>query len=223
MTEADLKFLKGLAKNNDRDWFGAHKAEYETAKNNFLNLVGAFIFGMADIDESIAAVEPASCLFRIYRDVRFSKNKAPYKNHLGAFISSAGRKGLNTPGYYLHIEPGGESVFGSGVYMPDKDALAAMRRDISSPASKIAAAFADKKLRSAFPKLLEDDKVARVPRGFDAAAPHAELLKLRHFSVYTHLSDAEVTGKTLVKQLLKKAELLKRFNDTLVQVIRHKR
>ncbi|MFZ5630258.1 MAG: DUF2461 domain-containing protein [Spirochaetota bacterium] len=220
MTTADLKFLNALSRNNNREWFQAHKDEYTRANENFLHLVGAFIFGMADIDESIAGVEPASCLFRIYRDVRFSKNKAPYKNHLGAFISRAGRKGFNTPGYYLHIEPGGKSVFGSGLYMPDKDRLAAIRREISTPMSKVAAVFADKKVRAAFPQVLEDDKVARVPRGFDAASPHAELLKLRHFSVYTHLGDEEVTGKMLVKQLLKKAPLLKQFNTVLERAAR---
>ncbi|GAB4434314.1 MAG: DUF2461 domain-containing protein [Turneriella sp.] len=217
MTTADLKFLKALSRNNNREWFQAHKDEYARANENFLNLVSVFIFGMADIDESIAGVDPASCLFRIYRDVRFSKNKAPYKTHLGAFISSAGRKGFNTPGYYLHIEPGGQSVFGSGLYMPDKERLAAIRREISTPRSRVAAAFANRKLRAAFPEQLEDDKVTRVPRGFDAASPHAELLKLRHFSVYTRLEDAEVTGKNLLKHLLRKAPLLRDFNSVLAE------
>lgn len=220
MTQADLKFLKALAKNNDREWFNSHKAEFETARDNFLHLVSAFIFGMGDIDESIAGVEPTSCLFRIYRDVRFSKNKAPYKTHLGAFISSAGRKGFNTPGYYLHIEPGGESVFGSGLYMPDKDRLAAVRRELSAPNSRVAAVFADKKLRAAFPQVLEDDKVTRVPRGFDPQSPRAELLKLRHFSVFARLPDTQVTNRKLVQQLLSKAPLLKHFNDTLTQATR---
>ncbi len=216
MTAADLKFLKALAKNNDREWFHGHKDEYTRANQNFLNLVAAFIFGMADIDESIAGVEPASCLFRIYRDVRFSKNKAPYKTHFGAFICAAGRKSLTVPGYYLHIEPGGESILGSGLYMPDKPVLQALRNDLVSAKSRIAAALADKKMRKDFPLILDDDKAARVPRGFDKEAEHAELLKLRHFFVYAKISDKDATSPRFANMLVKKASHLQSWNAALI-------
>lgn len=215
MTQADLTFLRNLRANNNREWFNEHKEDYLKARAHFLDLIAAFIFGMGDIDESVAAVEPESCVFRIYRDVRYSKNKDPYKLHFGAFISGKGRKDYNTPGYYIHLEPGGESVFGAGLYMPDKDILARIRRDLTKPHSRVAQAFADKTLRAKFPGILEEDKTVRVPRGYDADSPHAELLKLRHFSVFTPLADKEVVKPTLLNTLLEGAPLLKRFNAVL--------
>lgn len=221
MTPADLTFLRNLRLNNNREWFNEHKEEYLKARAHFLDLIAAFIFGMGDIDESVAAVEPESCVFRIYRDVRYSKNKDPYKLHLGAFISGKGRKDFNTPGYYLHLEPGGESVYGAGLYMCDKDILAKLRRDLVSPRSRVAALFADKALRQKFPQVLEDDKTVRVPRGYDAAERNAELLKLRHFSVFASLTDKEVVKPTILNTMLEGAPLLKRFNSVLSGVISH--
>src|SRR5262245_17496126 len=109
MTQQDLDFFKKLKRNNNRAWFVKHKAAADTAQKNFLDLVGGLIFALSEYDEALTTVDPKSCVFRIYRDVRFSKDKSPYKTHLGAYICSGGRKSDTIPGYYIHFEPGGES------------------------------------------------------------------------------------------------------------------
>lgn len=218
MTADDLKFLKGLSRHNDRDWFQKHRADFDKAQANFLGLVTGLIYAMGDYDESIAGIEPKSCVFRIYRDVRFSKNKAPYKNHLGAYICAGGRKSGTQPGYYIHIEPGGKSVFGSGIYMPEKEILGALRSEIARPKSRIASMLADKTFRKAFPDIVDDDKAKTVPRGFDKAHPRAELLKLKHLFVFCNPDDKTVTSKGFLSFLAKRGKLLHRWNNLLLDI-----
>lgn len=220
MTENDLKFLKALKKNNNREWFQKHKAESDSAQKNFLELLSGLIFALSEHDEALAAIDAKSCLFRIYRDVRFSKDKAPYKTHLAAFICSAGRKSDKVPGYYVHIEPGGESIFAAGIYRPDKAVLENLRQDIISPKSRIAMMLADKAFRKEFPHLGEDDKAKRVPRGYDARHPRAELLKLPHFFVWASMPDNVVTGKKLLHFLAAKGSTLHRWVAMLHDVAR---
>lgn len=220
MTENDLKFLKGLKKNNKREWFQKHKAEADTAHKNFLELVSGLIFALSEFDEALTTIDAKSCLFRIYRDVRFSKDKSPYKTHLAAFICADGRKSDKAPGYYIHIEPGGESIFASGIYMPDKAVLENLRQDLIAPKSRIATMLADKAFRKQFPHLGEDDKAKRVPRGYDADHPRAELLKLRHFFVWAKLADNVVTSKKLLHTLGAKSETLHHWSDMLLNIAR---
>lgn len=220
MTENDLKFLKSLKRNNNREWFQKHKAEADAAQKNFLDLVGGLIFALSEHDESLTTIDPKSCVFRIYRDVRFSKDKSPYKTHLGAYICSGGRKSDTVPGYYVHVEPGGESMFAAGYYMPEKNILENLRQDVASPKSRIAAMLEDKAFRKEFPVLGEEDKAKRVPRGYDANHPRAELLKMRHFFVYTNLADNVVTGKKLLQTLGAKGGVLHRWTQMLHNIAR---
>jgi len=220
VTESDLKFLKSLKKNNNRGWFQKHKPEADTAQKNFLELVAGLIFALSEYDEALTTVDAKSCLFRIYRDVRFSKDKSPYKTHLAAFICSAGRKSDKVPGYYIHIEPGGESIFAAGIYMPDKAVLENLRQDVIAPRSRIATMLADKAFRKEFPHLGEDDKAKRVPRGYDAGHPRAELLKLRHFFVWATIPDNIVTGKKLLHTLGAKGKVLHEWAAMLDNIAR---
>lgn len=218
MNVNDLKFLTALAKHNDRTWLEKHRAELEAAQQNFLNLVGGLIFVLSEFDESVGSIEPKSCLFRIYRDVRFSKDKSPYKTHLAAFICAGGRKSDTIPGYYIHIEPGGKSLFGAGYYRPAKPILTELQTDIAATSSRIVKLLRDAKLRKAFPDLSDDDKVARVPRGFDKDHPEAELLKQKHMFLLTSMSDAIVCDKKFLRELGKKAAVLCPWNLTLAKV-----
>ncbi len=222
MTTNDLKFLKGLAKNNDREWFNKHREDFESAQSHFLELVGGLIFALSEYDETLTTIDPKSCLFRIYRDVRFSKDKSPYKNHLGAYICAGGRKSNTLPGYYIHIEPGGKSIFGAGYYLPDKTVLDRLRADVASDKSRIAAMFADKKLRKVFPEIEDEHAAKKVPRGFSADHKNAELLKHKSYFLLTYLSDAEVAGKNLLKGLAKRGELLAGCNALLAGIARQK-
>ncbi|MBX3723974.1 MAG: DUF2461 domain-containing protein [Turneriella sp.] len=220
MTESDLKFLKALKRNNNREWFQKHKAEADTAQKNFLDLVGGLIFALSEYDDAFTTIDPKSSVFRIYRDVRFSKDKSPYKSHLGAYICAGGRKSDTIPGYYLHFEPGGQSMFAGGYYMPEKTVLENLRKDVAAPQSRIVTMLADKAFRKDFPILGEEDKAKKVPRGFDAKHPQAELLKMRHFFVYSNLPDHVVTGKKLLHYLGARAASLHRWNETLLNIAR---
>jgi len=118
MKKQVLEFLAHLEGNNNREWFQANKKLYEEAKNEVELSVNAIIPKIAKFDDSIKFVEAKDCLFRIFRDVRFAKDKSPYKINMGAWISRAGRKSSG-PGYYLHFQPGG-SFLSAGVYMPEQ-------------------------------------------------------------------------------------------------------
>jgi uncharacterized protein (TIGR02453 family) len=124
-----LKFLKDIAKNNDREWFEKNKAKYLEAKNGFDEFLADLLPELIKFDESIATLNPKKLAFRIYRDVRFSKDKKPYKVNMGAGISPNGKL-IQEPGYYIHIQPGNKSFVAGGIYMPDAGNLAKIRQEI---------------------------------------------------------------------------------------------
>jgi len=123
-----LKFLKDLQKNNNKAWFDAHRQLYETAKTDFYALVEKLIPATAKFDAPIGQLAVKQCVFRINRDVRFSKNKAPYKNNMACYFNQAGKNGLGA-GYYLHIEPG-KSFAAGGIWVPEPQVLAGIRQEI---------------------------------------------------------------------------------------------
>jgi uncharacterized protein (TIGR02453 family) len=199
--EKALQFLKKLKSNNDRDWFEANKQKYLDAKDEYAAVIGRLISGVRKFDKKIAAdLDPAKCMFRIYRDVRFSKDKKPYKTNMGASIDPGGKKSL-VAGYYLHLEPG-NSFLAGGVYMPDPAMLQRIRQEIdynSGPLLKIMRASSFKKY---FKGLDEEDKLKTVPKGYDKDHPQIELLKNKHFLVSHQLSDRVLLSKDAEKIIL---------------------
>lgn len=170
-----LAFLTDLKKHNDRDWFAKNKPRYEAAYTDWQRFVGELITGIAKFDKNVAKAkfQPKNCVFRIYRDVRFSKDKSPYKTHLAArFMTRKGK--WQVPGYYIHVAP--ENTFiGGGIYMCEPVQLQALREEISlNPArfKKIVSHATFKKLFK-----LQGDKLVNVPRGFAKDDPMAEYLK----------------------------------------------
>src|SRR5689334_13212529 len=124
-----IKFLKDLKKNNTKEWFDKNRKVYEAAKKDFTDFVQTMIDKFGKKDESIAAIVAKDCLFRINRDIRFSKDKSPYKTNMGASINKGGRMTMNTAGYYFHLEPGNCFV-GGGLWQPEPDALKKIRQEI---------------------------------------------------------------------------------------------
>src|SRR5687768_7367739 len=124
-----LKFLKGLAKNNNREWFEKNKAKYLEAKLGFEEVVGAVLKELVKFEEGFGGLYPKKLPFHIYRDYMFSKDKRPYKANMGAGFSPNGRL-IQEPGYYLHIQPGNKSFLAGGIYMPDPGNLANIRQEI---------------------------------------------------------------------------------------------
>jgi uncharacterized protein (TIGR02453 family) len=128
LQSSTLQFLQSLQKNNNKPWFDENRKKYESAKENFAEFVEALINGIAAFDPTIQNLTAKNCMFRINRDVRFSKDKSPYKTNMGASISKGGKK-INLAGYYFHCEPG-KSFAAGGFYMPMAPELAKIRQEI---------------------------------------------------------------------------------------------
>jgi uncharacterized protein (TIGR02453 family) len=195
-----LNFIKDVAENNNREWFAANKDVYEAAKADVLALVTALIPELAKVDPLLSAeADPKKSLLRIYRDVRFSKNKDPYKNNFGIWFS-AKSKGGNEPGYYLHIQPG-KSFIAGGYWMPDAPHLKLIRQEIDYNIGDFKEIINEKDFRKNF-KLGVENALKNAPKGYDPADPNIEFLKLKSFEATTKIDDEEFLKPNLVNKLI---------------------
>jgi len=202
MQTATLKFLKDLRKNNNKPWFEDHRDGYEKAKADFLELIDDVVTDLQKSDDDIKGIEAKSCLFRINRDVRFSKDKSPYKTNFGASIKRAGKKSVFA-GYYVHLEPG-ESFSGGGIWMPEADAMKKIRQEISYCHDEFEEILKEKKFKKVFGKLFADKEVSltNLPKGYEKDDPAAEYLKLKSWLAIRQISDEEVTSSKYRKIIL---------------------
>lgn len=213
-----LKFLKDLAKNNRRDWFEKNKPRYIELKNRFDDFLEEVHAGLVKFDSSLASLNPKKIAFRIYRDVRFSKDKRPYKTNMGAGFSSRGKM-EQEPGYYIHIEPG-KSFIAGGLYMPDPPNLAKVRQEIDYNPDRLLRVLNDKKFKKLFKDGLGDwDKLKTAPKGYPKDHPHIDLLKNKSFVVSHYFTDEEVTSKNFVKTVVEISKSIKALNDFLAEAI----
>jgi len=186
-----LEFLNDLKSDNDRGWFAGHKGRYEEARERGLDFAAKLIPGLAAMDAFLGTPEAADCLFRIYRDVRFSGDKSPYKTHFGIYLSRGGRKSIYA-GYYLHIEPG-SSMLAGGIYQPSSEILKKIRTEVYFDA----AAFRKILASPAFVKYfhtLDEDRLSRPPRDFPPDFPDIELLKYKSYTVLHLVPDKKVVS-----------------------------
>lgn len=161
--EKVIQFLRDLASHNNREWFNDNKKRYEESRDKVLFLTEVLINEIRKFDREIPALDPKDCMFRIYRDVRFSKDKSPYKTQFGSYIAKGGRKSI-LPGYYIHIEPDG-SFAGGGIYMPPSDVLAAIRSHIAEQGTEFKTIISDPDFIKYFPSLY-NDKLKTAPKNF---------------------------------------------------------
>ncbi|MBN8576911.1 MAG: DUF2461 domain-containing protein [Cytophagales bacterium] len=210
-------FLKSIAKNNNREWFEKNKPKYLEAKNLFDDFVEAFHKELLKFDDSLAGLNPRKLAFRIYRDVRFSKDKRPYKVNMGAGLSPKGKM-EQEPGYYLHIEPG-KSFIAGGFYMPDSGNLAKIRQEIDYNTKGFLKIITDKKFKKYFAGLDDFDKLKTAPKGYPKDHPQIDLLKHKSFIVSHYFMDKEVLDKKFVKQAAEIARVIKPLNDFLSNAI----
>jgi len=203
MDKSTILFLDNLKNNNNRDWFLANKTAYENAKNDFIELVAKVINELAKTDKTIAGIEPKSCVFRINRDVRFSKDKSPYKTNFGASINKNGKKSFSA-GYYIQVEPS-NSFIGGGIYMPPADVLTKIRQEIDYNAIDFKKIILYKNFTQTYGALEDFDKLVNPPKGYDKTNENIELLKLKSFIATKTLSKKEIldenVGKAIAKDL----------------------
>jgi uncharacterized protein (TIGR02453 family) len=187
---AAFRFLRDLRKNNDRAWFEQNRVPYDTViKPGFEDLVAGLLIAAAKFDDRFAHIEPRRCIFRIYRDVRFSKDKTPYKARLSAFLSPLGWRGT-TPGFYIAIEPGGESIMAAGLYLPEKPVLAELRRRLADGDAEFDRIVRAKRFAAYLP--IDTDPLVRMPPGFDRDHPRGELIRARRYMVRRGFGDVDL-------------------------------
>lgn len=181
-----LDFLKVLAANNNREWFQEHKAEYLSVQADFEELLGIVIARISLFDESVAHVLPQDCTYRIYRDVRFSSDKSPYKTHIGGYINARGKKS-NHCGYYLHLEPGNCMLAGGSWCMP-ADMLRAVRQSVCDRIDEFRAIVEDPAFHQYFP-VIGETHLKTVPKGFPKDFPYPQYIRCKDFTVACPLED----------------------------------
>jgi uncharacterized protein (TIGR02453 family) len=213
LSKNTLQFLDDLKANNNRDWFLENKKRYEAVKKEYQQLVGDFLDTMKPLDPSLEMLEVKNCTFRINRDIRFSKDKTPYKSHLGVWLSS-GAKGMNRSGYYLHLERGASFIAG-GLYCPEAADLKKMRKEIAYFHDDLEAILNEKDFKREFKDFdrNEKDTLKNPPRGYEKEHPAIEFLKLKSFECSQKIDISEVTKKDFVATMSKKLITLKPLND----------
>ncbi len=216
--ERILKFLKAIAKNNDREWFEKNKPTYLLVKANFEDFLEAFHVELVKFDYSLGGLNPRKMGFRIYRDVRFSKDKRPYKINMGAGFSENGKM-EQEPGYYIHIEPGNKSFLAGGIYMPDAPNLAKIRQEIDYNTKGFLKILNDKKFKKLFPKLGDFDKLKTSPKGYPKDHPHLDILRHKSFVVSHSFTDVQVKDKKFIKSVADACKTLKPLNDFLKEAL----
>lgn len=196
------QFLAELSENNNRAWFVMNKPRYDILRAEFLELVTKLIADISKFDPAIAGCNPKKALFRINRDMRFSKEKIPYKTHFSAAINANGLKKPSQgggPTYYFHINETGTLLIAAGEWMPPSERLRAIRQHVIDNAAGFSKLLKNKKLKETYGDLQQEGKLTRPPKGFDADVPHLEYIKLKSFIVWREVEVRKVAdlGKTL--------------------------
>lgn len=203
-----IQFLKNLKLNNSKEWFEKNRKSYESAKEDFASLTNAVIQQFGKKDESIALLNAKDCTFRINRDVRFSKNKAPYKSNMGASFTKGGKKSP-LAGYYFHCEPG-QCFMGGGLWMPEADTVKKVRQEIDYCFEEFTSIIKNKKFITQYNDLDKEAGISliREPKGYEKDNPAIEYIKLKSWLATATLTDEELTDKTLVKKIVTAFEIL---------------
>lgn len=216
ISTSTFQFLADLKVNNSREWFAVNKDSYEAVKTNFKTFLEALIVELSAFDPQINTdINASKCMFRIYRDIRFSKDKSPYKHWLAAGVSIDGRK-LDGPEYYIHIEPG-NSYAAVGYWRPKKEHLEAIRQEIDYDYDRFCKALHTGGW--SIDDLSVEDKLQRPPSGYTLDNPAIELIKLKSFIVYKSFTDKELTQKTALQSMIKIFQSTLGFKEFLQQAI----
>jgi uncharacterized protein (TIGR02453 family) len=218
MFEKSYAFLLLLKQNNNRDWYHANKNIYNDAKTEFEHVTEILLHEISAIDRSIAGLTPKDCIFRIFRDVRFSKDKSPYKTNFGTFLAPGGRKAGNA-GYYLHVEPG-QSFVAGGIYMPPSPILKTIRQDIFEHVEEFKEIVSNIKDNNEFDGFF-GEKLAGAPRGFPKDFPDIELLKYKSYGLSKSISDEEFGNDDILQRISNDFKILHPLIRFINESIKH--
>jgi uncharacterized protein (TIGR02453 family) len=215
ITKEALQFLEDLIANNNTDWMHANKKRYESYKKDYHNYIASILVEMKPLDKSLELLEVKNCTFRINRDIRFSKDKSPYKTNMGVwFTQNKFRK--NSPGYYIHFEKGNSFIAG-GVWCPEPEELKKIRKEIAYFHEDLEAIVNNKTFKTEFKALTRDENntLKKAPKDFEPNHPAIEFLKLKSFTASEKIDDNLFTKKDFSKVVAQKLMVLKPLNDFL--------
>ncbi len=210
-----LKFLKDLHKNNNREWFETNRKRFEDAKSDFEQFLSVLIGELTKLNKNFAGLEPKDCAFRIYRDVRFSKDKTPYKCNFSASIKEGGKKSGRC-GIYLHIEPDGEwgNMAAGGFWQPEAPLLKSIRQEIEYHTDEFKKIISNKEFKKWFGEL-ENEKLKNAPKGIEKDHPDVELFKYTSYIATHQIESKALLTKDLLKESLSTYKAMKPFLDFL--------
>jgi len=194
-----LEFLIDLQFNNNKIWFNENNDRYQVSKTGFEQFIETLIPKLKRMDDSINVTSPKECIFRIYRDVRFSKDKEPYKTNFGALIAKGGRKSPFA-GYYIHIEPD-KSFIGGGIYMPESNVLKAIRTEIYENIKEFNNIINSSSFKKYFPEIY-GDKLKMAPKGFPKDFKDIDLLKYKHYAVAFPVENSFWLDRSIFENLM---------------------
>ena len=210
-----LDFLSDLKYHNEREWFLKNRKRYDDAKKNFESFVQAVIEKISEFDPILKGLEVKSCTYRINRDIRFSNDKTIYKTHLGAFIVRGGKKnGDRYSGYYVHIEPGNNSMIAGGAYIPPMPWLTAIREKIDEQGDTFLKIIRNKDFNDFFGEI-EGEKLKSAPKGYSRDNKYIEFLKLKSFLISKVISDKDIISKECFGLIIEACRIMKPLNDFL--------
>ena len=205
-----LTFLRDIKRNNNKPWLEANRKKYENAKDDFGKFVNELITAMAGFEPAIGSLTSKDCTFRLNRDIRFSKDKTPYKSNFGAGFNAGGKKASNA-GYYLHLEPG-HSFIGGGFWMPPPEAIIKIRQEIDYNFEDWNNIINSKIFKANFPNGPDrEGALKRSPKGYEEENAAMHFLKLKSYTVTKPLADDEILLPTLKKNILSTFKVLHPF------------
>jgi uncharacterized protein (TIGR02453 family) len=214
-----LEFLKELDANNNRAWFDSNRSRYEKTKKDFLDFTASLIEEIRKFDTELPVLQPKDCMFRIFRDVRFSNDKRPFKSNYGSYMARGGRKS-GFAGYYFHIEPG-EYFLSGGVYMPSPENLAALRQEIYYHTDEYIRIIENKEFKQSFDQHYFDP-LKTAPKGFPKEWEHIDLIKNRSFGFGSKITEQELLADDLLENSIRSFKMLVPLNHFYNRAIEEK-
>lgn len=215
LTKDAITFLEDLTVNNNTEWMHANKKRYEQYKKDYHGLIASVLKEIKPLDNSLDLLEVKNCTFRINRDIRFSKDKSPYKTNLGIWMTT-NKNRKNSPGYYIHFEKGNSFIAG-GVWCPETEELKKIRREIAFFHDDLEDIINNQTFKKEFGALdIEEGNILKsAPKGYDSNHPAIEFLKLKSFTVSQPIDEKWFTQEDFGKKIAQKLILIKPLNDFL--------
>lgn len=212
LQQSTLKFLSALDRNNNKPWFDAHRDDYVSAKEDFETFIAAVLAANTKLIPELEGKKAKDCIFRIFKDVRFAKDKTPYKNNFGAGFGKGDKK-MTIAGFYVHLQPGDHSFVGGGLWMPEADALKKVRQEIDYNFDAFQKIIRKPSFQKMFGEPDQTEKLKKAPKDYQEDNPAIEYLKLKSFTVGTPFADKDMLATDAVRKISAAVKEMKPFID----------